>query len=112
MYTKAVIVLVFMLLDIVTGLAHAFSTGTYNSSKMRLGLWHKLTEILAVCFCGFCDYALPVIDIALPVKLYACIIAYLCIMECGSIIENLGCMFPELGSYLGNVFEKVNKNEK
>lgn len=112
MYTKAVIVLVFMLLDIITGLAQAFSTGSYDSSKMRLGMWHKLTEILAVCFCGFCDYALPVINITLPVELYGCIIAYLVIMECGSIIENLGSMFPEIGKYLGNVFEKVNKNEK
>lgn len=112
MVTKSLIVLSFIACDIVTGVVAALSSGTYDSSKMRTGLWHKLSEIIAVMFCYLCDWALPQFDIQIPVQLFSAVTVYLVVMESGSIIENLGLMFPELGEHLKDVFSKVDPNGK
>lgn len=109
MTQKIIILLCFILFDIVTGWIKAISRGEYNSAVMRLGMWHKLAEILACGFCIFCDYALPQINFILPVSLFNCILVYIAVMEITSIVENLGQTFPELGKYLSVVFEKVEK---
>ena len=95
-------VCIFVLLDIIVGLCKAFATGTYDSSKMRAGLWHK-TGVLAVTVLayaleacsGFLDFAaLGIEGFTVPVS--PVVAAYVVLMETGSIIESIGVINPEL----------------
>lgn len=104
---NAVFIFVFILLDIITGLIKAIATGTYSSSVMRQGLFHKLGEIICLFFGVFVDYALPSLGVVLPFHVSSAIIIYIAIMETGSIIENIGMINPDLGKYLTGIFEKI-----
>lgn len=105
-----VILCIFILLDFISGLLKALSTGSYESSKMRKGLYHKLGEIFAFLFCLVCDLTLPEFNVVLPFQLTTAVTVYIVIMEIGSIVENIGVMNPEIGKYLSGVFEKVQKD--
>lgn len=108
MYGKRLfLVCAFILADILTGLLKAFSGEGYQSSIMRQGLWHKLSEIVSVLFCILCDQTLPRLDIVLPFRLVDGVTIYIILMEIGSVVENIGIMNPEIGKYLSGIFEKV-----
>ena len=112
-HTKALVVLcLFVLMDFISGLLKAIGTGTFESSKMRTGLFHKLGELLAWFFCLACDLTLPQFQITLPFKLVNAVTVYIVLMESGSIIENVGVLNPAIGKYLTGVFEKVKKPEE
>lgn len=101
------LVCAFILADILTGLIKAFSGEGYQSSIMRQGLWHKLSEIVSVLFCILCDQTLPRLEIILPFRLVDGVTIYIIMMEIGSVVENIGIMNPEIGKYLAGIFEKV-----
>lgn len=109
---SAGIVFIFIAIDIITGIFKALYTGTYTSSIMREGLFHKLGEIIALFFASFCDYALPLLGVTLPFTVSTGVVIYIAVMETGSIIENLGIINPELGKYLSGIFEKIKDNTK
>ena len=95
-------VCIFVLLDVIVGLCKAFATGTYDSKKMRSGLWHK-SGVLAVTVLayaleaasGFLDFgALGIEGFQVPVA--SVIAGYVVLMETGSVIESVGVINPEL----------------
>ena len=92
------IVLGFILFDIVTGLIKAKHDGSYNSTIMREGGYHKSMEILAVVGSYGIEYAMNYIDIGVQVPLTSCVVIYICIMELISIIENVCAVNPEFCS--------------
>lgn len=107
MKERFIITCLFIFADIVTGLIKALSTGTYDSSKMRAGLFHKLGELMAwLLFLGIDEFC-PRLDIMLPFRLTNAITVYIVIMEIGSAIENIGIINPDIGKYLSHVFEKL-----
>ena len=108
---SAAVVFVFIVFDIVSGLVKAISTHSYESSVMREGLFHKLSEIVCLVFGVMCDYALPYMGITLPLPVAQSVAVYIVIMEAGSIIENIGVMNPALAKYLGNIFAKIKTPE-
>ena len=111
-YTKSLLILcLFIALDFVSGLLKALSNGTYESSKMRKGLYHKIGELFAWGFCLACDITLPQFGIDLPFALVNAVTVYIVLMESGSIIENIGIMNPEIGKYLSGVFEKIRTKD-
>lgn len=101
------VVLVFVALDIVTGLAKAFATSGFDSSFMRQGFWHKLGEIMAVALALAVDYGLPQVGIPLDVHLSGVCCTYLVLMEIGSVIENIGHINPDLVGPLNKIFAKL-----
>ena len=105
----ALCLLAFILLDIVSGLISAFTQRNYQSSIMRAGLYHKLSELFAFIFAVVCDILLPYIGITLPLVISKGTAIYIIVMECGSIIENIGKANPDLATYLHTVFAKVEK---
>ena len=107
---KLIILLAFIVSDVISGLFKAFGNEGYNSTKMRQGLIHKMSEIFCFLFCVLCDLTLPRLSITLPFSLATGITVYLVFMEIGSIIENIGLLNPEIGKYLTGIFEKL-KNE-
>lgn len=102
-----IVVLIFVVLDIVTGLAKAFATSGFDSSTMREGFFHKLGEVLTIVLAYAADYGLPQVDVPLDVHISGPCCVYLVLMEVGSIIENIGAINPDLVGPLGKIFAKL-----
>ena len=103
-YCPVLVVLVFIVLDIVTGIAKAFATSGFDSSIMRQGFFHKLGEIFAAALALVADIGLPEIGVPLDVKLSGMCCVYLVLMEIGSIVENIGTINSDLVGPLNNIF--------
>lgn len=101
----AVIALGFIAFDILTGLIGAIKNGTYKSTIMREGLFHKCGEMLAMMFSYGCEYAFPYIGIDVSLPIAQSVYIYIIIMEVGSIIENLTKISPELKSLLTRIYK-------
>ena len=95
-YFVYVFVLFFILLDLVTGTAAALGAGEWSSSVMRQGLLHKTGSLLCIAFGVLVEQAGAFIDFGISVPISGAICTYIVLMECGSIIENLGKINPEI----------------
>lgn len=99
----------FILLDMVTGLIKAFKEKAFTSSIMREGLFHKVGSILAVVFGVLIDVAQGYIDLGVTIPVAFAICSYICLMESGSIIENVGKINPDiLPEKLKSFFTKLS----
>ena len=105
-----IISLVFIAMDILTGWTKAVATGTTNSSIMRVGLFHKLGEIMALIFGYACEIAFPYVGIMISVPLVESIGTYIILMEVASIVENIGKINPELTNVLSKLFKKQDES--
>lgn len=76
--------LILMAADIVTGWIQASINGTWDSTKMRKGLYRKSGEIMIVAVAFVVQEA-----ISLPVDVTAFISGYIIVMEILSVCENL-----------------------
>lgn len=90
------ITVIFIILDVVTGIFKCLATKSYDSSKMRQGLYHKLGSILCISFSILCDFSQQYLDIGLTIPIAKAVCAYICIMEIGSIIENICVLNPDI----------------
>ena len=104
------IVGLFILLDLITGLIKAFKEKNYTSTIMREGLFHKAGSILVVCFGVLVDYAQTFLDLGINVPIAASICVYIVLMEIGSIIENICTINPDiLPEKIKAYFSKLTK---
>lgn len=114
------IMLVFVALDVIFGLCKAFATHTFDSSKMRQGLWHKCAligcELMAYCvevvtqLMDFTAIGMPD-DFVLPIV--GAVTGYIVVMELGSILESLCVINPELaGGRIIGQFDKLLKGAR
>lgn len=100
----------FILLDLVTGLIKAFKEKNYSSTVMREGLYHKSGSLLCVLFGVLVDYTQGYLDLGVQIPVAFSICAYICLMEIGSIIENVCVINPEiLPDKLKEYFHKLSK---
>ncbi len=97
--------------DIVTGWIQASVNGTWDSTKMRKGLFRKSGELLTIVVAYAIQEA-----IVLPLDVTSCISAYIIIMELLSILENLdqaGVPVPVfIKSRLGKVVKQMDEEEQ
>ena len=105
-------VLVFIWMDIVSGMLKAFSTTGFDSSVMRQGFYHKLGEVLAVGLLVAADFYLPIVGVNVNVSFSAIGCAYFVLMEIGSVIENIGAINPELMGPLTKIFAKLKRDNQ
>ena len=63
---------------------------------MREGLFHKSGSVLIVVFGVLVDYAQTFVDLGVNIPFTIAICTYVILMECGSIIENVGKINPEI----------------
>lgn len=96
----------FIAFDILTGWTKALVTHTTDSSIMRVGLFHKVGEILAIVFGYCCQFSFPYVGITVAIPLVETISTYIILMETASIIENLVKINPQLGDVLSKIFKK------
>ena len=103
----------FMVFDIISGLAAAIINKEVSSSKMRVGLGHKVVMLLFITLAlGIEVVSLHVSGLGLDgVTVYA-VCVFICIMEVASILENLCKAYPELSkSKIMSIFERVLDKE-
>ena len=91
-----VIVGLFILLDMVTGLIKAFKEKSYTSTIMREGLFHKCGSVLCVAFGVLVDYTQTLVDIGVTVPVAIPVCVYIILMEIGSVIENICAINPDI----------------
>lgn len=91
-----VIVLAFIVLDIVTGIAQAAKNKALDSSKMRNGLYHKIGFMFAVALACLCEYAMTWLDLGFDVPMVGGVCAFICVTELVSVLENIAKLAPEL----------------
>lgn len=106
----------FIGLDMITGLIKAFKEKAYTSTVMRQGLYHKAGSILVICFAVLVDYAQGFVDIGVSVPVAMSVCAYVCLMEIGSIVENICAINPEIlpekiKAYFAKLSEVKNNDE-
>lgn len=98
--------------DIVTGWIQATVNGTWDSTKMRKGLYRKGGELLVVIIAFVAEAAIPVVA---DYKVATWISLYIVIMEAVSVLENLdqaGVGFPKsILKKLGKVKEELDGGE-
>lgn len=86
----------FIALDFITGMIKAIAQGSFKSSYMRQGLFHKSGELLCVALGILIQYAEMYLDLGINIPVAAAICTYIVLMEIGSAIENIGVINPEL----------------
>lgn len=99
----AIVWVVVMLLDYISGTAAACKSGQWCSATARQGLWHKGGMIIVVTVAAIADGVMAVIcqrlplGIAWPAIILPLVLAWYIITELGSILENavkLGAVVP------------------
>lgn len=107
------IVGLFILLDMATGIIKAFKEKSYNSSVMREGLFHKCGSVLCVAFGVLVDYTQTLVDIGVTVPVAVSICVYIILMEIGSVIENICAINPDiLPDKIKGFFAKLGGDHK
>ena len=98
----------FIILDFITGIVSAFKECNFSSAVMRQGLFHKTGSVLCVVFGMLVDYGQGITNLGVSIPTAPAIATYIIIMECGSIIENVGRINPEImPAMLKKYFEKL-----
>lgn len=103
----AVLWIIMIFLDYVTGSMAAKKDKEWSSAVAREGLWHKAGEIFAVLVAALCDIALQVIadgsGIILPFDIgpivTPVVLIWYILTEAGSILENCGKMGAPVPSW-------------
>lgn len=93
-YKFVIVAILFIILDVVTGLVSSWVTGTYKSSIMREGGKHKLMLLVAIIFGIALDYAQGLVDLGFSIPATSAISIYIALMEILSCLENINKGFP------------------
>lgn len=106
-----IVVGIFILFDIVTGILKALFRGDINSTALRKGLYHKLSEIIAMVGTGLLEYGIEYVHLGIEIPVVNVVSVYLCITELVSILENLAAVNPILAKLFKPYLEKLKDTE-
>lgn len=108
-------VLAFIGFDILTGFLKAFYKEGINSTALRKGLFHKLSEIVAVGGAALVEFGMAYFNTTIEIPMVGAVSTYICVMELISILENLSDVNPALAKlfkpYLEKLKDKGDENE-
>ena len=111
-----VVVAALIVLDIITGVLKAVETRTMNSSKLRMGLYHKCAFIGVIVLAVIVEWGSGFLQLGFQLPIVTPVCVYVALTEIVSVFENLCEINPELrGSKIavifgGNINEKGNGN--
>ena len=109
MIKVAIVTLVFILFDILTGFLKAAANHNIDSTALRKGLLHKLSEVVAIVFSFLCEYAVQYIHLGVEIPLVIAVCGYIIIMEIISVLENIVEVNPELGKFFSRYLSKMKE---
>lgn len=104
------VVLVFILLDYISGVLKGVVTNDVSSTKMRLGLAHKAVYLLIIALAVAIEYAAMFVDFGFEVAglIYVGVCLWIIVTEIASILENLCVINPGLkGTKIYALFGKA-----
>lgn len=104
-----VTVSIFILFDILTGVCKGIYLGELNSTKLRQGLFHKLSEVIAVVGSGLLEYGIIYINLNIDFPILKVVVTYICVTELISILENLCVLNPSLAKLFKPYLEKLKE---
>ena len=108
-----VLAMLFILIDLITGILGGIKEKKLESVKLREGLWHKLGFILIIAFAIVLEISLAYIDFPYEVPSTSIVCVYVIVTESVSIFENLCVLNPHLvTSPLGSIFKNAGKIEE
>ena len=103
----SIAVLIFIIIDYITGVIKAAINKAVSSQEMREGLGHKATYIILLVVCYIIDTLQLNTDLSLPVKMFPIVSCGILLIEITSIIENICEINPELRqANFMHIFEK------
>ena len=112
----AVVWVVLMALDWLTGTAAARKNGTWKSSAARDGAWHKIGSVLVVVVALLGDFIMgimllniPALNMAWPNLLGPLVLAWYIVTELGSILENAVKMGAKVPGWVVKIFDATLK---
>lgn len=105
-----IVTLLGILLDIVTGFIKALFNKQIDSSVIREGGKHKLGELLIIIFAIYVKKGIIYLNVEIPFNPITLVCTYIILMECISIIENIGsmnnkCIPPKLSGFFKKLSE-------
>lgn len=110
LFYEILAVLVFTIIDYITGTIDAIMHGNLSSTKMREGLGHKFTYICVFFIAWFIDFEMKHIDIGFHSTLTPIVTVGIVLIELSSIIENISKINPELAqARFMKIFTECNK---
>ena len=106
-----IVVGIFILFDICTGILKAVYQGNINSTALRQGLYHKLSEVIAVAGSGLLEIGMNYINIGINLPVLNVVAGYLCITEFVSVLENICAINSKLAKLFNPYLEKLKVKE-
>lgn len=102
-----VIVLGCIAFDVLTGLIKAGYNHNFDSTKMRQGGYHKVSEIVALIGAGLAEYYDVANKFGVSIPLLGAVSGYIILTEVCSILENLSEVDPNLKKFFGKYLTKL-----
>ena len=101
----------FIILDLISGVASAYARREIESPKLRQGLWHKTGYVFVLFCCMIIEWAMNNgMDLGFNLPLVTPICVWISLMEIVSTLENAAKINPELANIPG--FERLKQVEK
>ena len=99
----------FILFDLITGIIKALYNEGLNSTYLRKGLYHKLSEVIAVVGSGLLEYGIQYVELGFDIPVLKVVAIYICSMELVSVLENLAEVNPSLAKLFRPYLEKLKE---
>jgi len=109
-FQPLILLIVLIILDFVSGTVGAFATDSYDSSKMRRGLFHMVSYVLVIALTLVIEEIAKYYDLGYvyATALYSLVYIWIVVTEVCSILENLVKINPALGD---NSFMRIFANQ-
>ena len=96
LFYETLAILVFTIMDYITGIINAAMHKNLSSTKMRKGLGHKFAYLCVFFIAWFIDFEMGHIDIGFHTTLTPIVTVGIVLIELSSIIENINNINPKL----------------
>ena len=96
LFYETLAVLVFIIMDYITGIINAVMHGNLSSTKMREGLGNKFAYLCVFFIAWFIDFEMKHINIGFHSALTPIVTIGIVLIELSSVIENIGKINPDL----------------
>lgn len=109
--TEVILVVVFMMVDVLTGVLKALKNKELSSTKAREGMYKKASFILFVGFGYLADFAMDYVDMGFKFPAAITISTLVILTEAISVLENLGSINPDLVKMVAPFLSALNNKK-
>lgn len=103
---------VFMMVDVFTGILKAVKNKELSSTRAREGIYKKASFILFIAFGYLADYAMDYVNLGFNFPAAATICTLIILTEAISVLENLGQINPDLVKLVAPFLSALNSKKE